>query len=74
MLRSFIEPRQGSAPHPITGDDLVWVPCVENNSQLAQRATKVTVVADDDFDDAWKYCFEQSLNGPEFPRQGPLWR
>jgi hypothetical protein len=74
MLRSFIEVRQGTVPHPITGDDLVWVPCEEEIPQLAQRATKMTTVSDENFNDSWKNCLEMSLNGPEFPNQGPLWR
>ena len=74
MLRSFIEPRQGTIPHPISGDDLIWVPCEEDDPELAQRATEVRIVSDENFNDAWKNCLERSLNAPEFPSQGPLWR
>ena len=74
MLRSYIESKHGTSPHPITGDELVWVACSGTNEDLAKCVMSTKIVSDGDFESAWRDCFEESLNSPEFPQRGPLWR
>jgi len=74
MLRSYIEAKRGIPPHPITGEELIWVACSETNEYLAKSVMSTKVVSDGDFEFTWRNFLEESLNSPEFPRHGPLWR
>eukprot|EP01041_Mallomonas_annulata_P009435 gene9435-19597_t len=67
MLRSYIS-TSTSQTRPS------WRYCEDSLQDLQNKVLNVIEVDDSDFDNVWKSELEGSLNGAEFPAQGPLWK